>query len=87
LAAHAAELHAAGVSSLEIFGSVARDEAAEGSDVDLLVEFNRPVGLLEFARLQLRLEAILGSRVDLVTSDALKPGFRAVIEQNLVRAA
>jgi uncharacterized protein len=41
-----------GVSSLMLFGSVARDEARPDSDVDLLVEFDRPVGLFAFVRLK-----------------------------------
>ena len=42
-----AMLDAYGVARLSVFGSVARDEACEGSDIDLLVEFNRAVGLFE----------------------------------------
>ena len=61
------------VSSLAVFGSVARDEAAPGSDVDLLVEFKRPVGLFEFIDLQQHLEALLGCQVDLGTPRSLKP--------------
>ncbi len=54
-----------GVRSLELFGSLARGDARPASDVDLLVEF-QPVGLFQFFRVQRRLEAILGRRVDLV---------------------
>jgi len=43
------------VRSLELFGSVARGEAGPNSDVDLLVEFDRPVGLFHFFRVQRRL--------------------------------
>ena len=49
-----------GVQSLAIFGSVARNEATQASDIDLLVEFNRPVGLFDLFALQDELEAILG---------------------------
>lgn len=56
-----------GVSSLALFGSTARDEAADGSDVDLLVEFERPVGLFDLFRLEDRLSELLGgAKVDLV---------------------
>jgi predicted nucleotidyltransferase len=44
-----------GVARLSLFGSFARDEGGEDSDVDLLVEFNRPIGLFEFVRLQRQL--------------------------------
>ena len=47
-----------GVASLAIFGSTARNEATECSDIDLLVEFNRPTGLFDLIRLQLHLEGI-----------------------------
>ena len=67
-----ATLEQLGVKSLALFGSSARDEARPDSDVDLLVEFSRPVGLFEFVRLKLVLEEILERRVDLVTPDALR---------------
>ncbi len=43
-----------------LFGSVARDEASIGSDVDLLVEFKEPIGLFRFIELQHHLEKLLG---------------------------
>ena len=46
LSGHRRELDAFKVASISVFGSMARDEAAEGSDVDLLVEFSEPVGLV-----------------------------------------
>jgi hypothetical protein len=76
-----------GVRSVSIFGSVARGEAAEGSDVDLLVEFSRPVGLFEFVRLKRALEEILGRRVDLATPTSLKPQLRDRVLKEAVRAA
>lgn len=77
------------VQSLGIFGSTARDEAHAGSDVDVLVEFdpNAPVSLFDFVRLQRHLEALLGSRVDLVEMAALKPQLRERVLRELVRAA
>jgi predicted nucleotidyltransferase len=51
LAAHWPELTERGVARLAVFGSVGRDEARADSDVDLLVEFDRPVGLFTFSRL------------------------------------
>jgi len=74
LAAQADELRARGVASLALFGSAARDEAGLRSDIDLLVEFARPVGLFDFFRLQHWLEEILGvEKVDLVEKGALHP--------------
>src|SRR4051812_31478965 len=61
------------VRSLALFGSVVRGEAAPGSDVDLLVEFARPIGLLHLSRTALFLEEALGHPVDLVLRRALLP--------------
>lgn len=80
------ELAELSIRSLDIFGSVARGEAAAGSDVDLLVEFDRPIGLFHFFRVQRRLEQILGCRVDLVMRDAVKPQLRDRIFREAVRA-
>jgi uncharacterized protein len=79
LARHREELQAAGVKSLAVFGSLSRGEATAASDIDLLVEFSRPVGLLAFIRLRQRLTEILGRRVDLVTPKALRPAWREQI--------
>jgi uncharacterized protein len=62
-----------GVKSLVLFGSVARNEATSTSDVDLLVEFNRPVGYFGLFALQDYLEKLLGCSVDLGTPESLKP--------------
>lgn len=87
LRAHQAEIAAFGVSSLALFGSVARDEAGPESDVDLLVEFDRPVGLFTLVRLQNFLAALLGRPVDLVPRDAIKKQFRDRVLKEAVDAA
>jgi uncharacterized protein len=76
-----------GVAKVSLFGSFARDEANESSDVDLLVEFQRPIGLFEFARLQRALSERIGRSVELVTPAALKPQLRQRILQEAVIAA
>ncbi len=76
-----------GVSSLSLFGSVARDEASDRSDVDLLVEFSKPIGLLQFVALKRALEGVLQRRVDLATRRSLKPQLRERILKEAVRAA
>ncbi len=76
-----------GVRSLSVFGSVARNRIRKHSDVDLLVEFNRPVGLFEFARLEIYLEKVLGREVDLVTPQALRKELRETILREAIRAA
>lgn len=67
------ELRNRGVQSLAVFGSVGRGYYSQDSDLDLLVDFSRPVGLFEFIRLKQYLESITQRRVDLVTPDALRP--------------
>lgn len=73
------------ISALSVFGSVARDEAREDSDVDILVEFSRPVGLFQFIELQQTLEALLGSKVDLGTRRSLKPQIKEQVLQEAIR--
>lgn len=62
-----------GVMELGVFGSFARGQQTEHSDVDILVQFSRPVGFVAFMRLENYLQEILGRKVDLVTKKALKP--------------
>lgn len=75
-----------GVRSLALFGSVVRDEAGPGSDVDLLVEFKHPVGLFAFIGLQQRLD-LLGCKVDLGTPRSLKPRLKESVMQEAIRVA
>jgi len=86
LAQHRDELKEYGVESLSLFGSVSRGEATPESDIDVLVEFSRPVGMLAFLRLQHRLAEILGRKVDLVTPKALRPAWRERILNEAVHA-
>lgn len=77
LAAHREELRQQfGVRSLALFGSTARDTADATSDVDLLVEFDRPTGLFGLIGLQFYLEKLLGCSVDVGTVAGLKPRIR-----------
>lgn len=62
--------------TIGVFGSVARSEETEQSDLDLLVEFSKPVGFVTFIKLENFLTERLGERVDLVTADSLKPMIR-----------
>lgn len=73
-----------GVKSLLLFGSVARDEASPTSDIDLLVEFNRPIGYFGLFALQEYLEKLLGCPVDLGTPGSLKPYIRERVMRKLI---
>jgi predicted nucleotidyltransferase len=75
------------VSSLSVFGSMARGDASEHSDVDILVEFERPVGLFDLARLRRHLVEILGRPVDLGTSASLRPRLRRSALDEAIRVA
>ena len=82
---HQEVLKELGVKSLDLFGSVARDEASLDSDVDFLVEFDRPVGLFQFSKVRLYLEEILGCPVDLGTQRALRQHLREPVLQDAIR--
>jgi uncharacterized protein len=61
------------VKTIGVFGSYVRGEQKRQSDVDVLVEFEEPVGLFEFMDLEMYLTGLLGVKVDLVSKKALKP--------------
>jgi len=87
LAANRPLLAKHGVKSLRLFGSVARGEQSDGSDVDLLVEFERPTGLFGLARLKRDLQELLACPVDLTTPGALRQSLRDRILDEAVDAA
>lgn len=76
-----------GVRRIALFGSTARDEARDDSDLDLLVEFDVVPTLDAFVGLKFFLEDHLGHRVDLVTPDALKPRMRPSVEREALDVA
>ena len=86
IAAHTAELHFLGARSVALFGSFARGEAGEQSDVDLLVDLDEHT-FDRYMDLKLRLEDLLGRSVDLVLIDGLKPRVKSNILSEAIRAA
>jgi predicted nucleotidyltransferase/DNA-binding XRE family transcriptional regulator len=86
--AHRFELREAaakhGATNLRVFGSVARGEESEDSDIDLLADLSANVGLLALGRLRSELEAILGASVDVVPADDLKPSVRGNVERDVI---
>ena len=70
-----------GVASLALFGSFARDQATDASDIDILVRFNGPATSRAYFGVQFYIEDLLGRRVDLVTEKALRPEFRPHLER------
>lgn len=72
------------VGGIGVFGSVARGEEMEASDIDLLVEFLKPISFFKFIELEEYLSQITGKKVDLVTKNALKPTMREDILKEVV---
>lgn len=68
------------ISMLGVFGSVSRGDDTTGSDVDLLIKLKKPIGLIEFIRLEDKFVEVLGKKVDLATEDSLHP----LIRQNVL---
>ena len=75
------------VKTIAIFGSVARDEAADNSDVDVLVTFEQKARFDVFMDLKFYLEELLKTGVDLVTDKALRPQIQKTIEQEIIHVA
>jgi predicted nucleotidyltransferase len=83
------ELKTFSVKDLYLFGSYARDQAGDASDMDILVDFEpgAEIGLFAFARLRRRLSELLGKEVDLVTRDAIRAEMRDEILREAVHAS
>lgn len=73
-----------GVQSLALFGSVARDEASETSDLDFLVEFEGTATFDRYMDLKFFLEDLFGKPVDLVTKRSLKPQISQVVLEEAI---
>ncbi|MHC1610524.1 MAG: nucleotidyltransferase family protein [Candidatus Methanospirareceae archaeon] len=73
------------VKEIGIFGSFVRGEAKEESDVDILVEFEEPIGFFKFLELEEYLSNLIGKKVDLVSKKALKPHIGKYILEEVVR--
>jgi hypothetical protein len=83
---HEAELRRLGVQSLYLFGSTARGEAREDSDVDLFFDYERGAfGLFELMDVKERAAEILGGKTDIMTRDSLHKALRGAIEAGAVR--
>ena len=87
LQSHQHDFKRLGVASLSLFGSLARDEARDGSDIDVLVRFEGQPTFDRYMDLKALLETVTAHRVDLVTEAAIKPELRPQIEREAVRVA
>lgn len=73
-----------GARDVRVFGSLARGEADEDSDIDLMVEMERGRSLMDLGGLQYELQELLGCRVDVVTERSLKARVRQRVLQEAV---
>ena len=88
ISANADRIRAFGVKRVALFGSMAREEHGSGSDVDILVEFERGKKTFDnYMDLKFFLESLSGRNVDLVLKEAIKPGLRDSILEGAVYAA
>ncbi len=78
-------LRSNGVLRSFVFGSYARNEAKEGSDLDLLLSFRERKSLLDLVALQSILEEKLGMKVDIVTEQSLHPKIRSYVDQEKIQ--
>ena len=72
------------ISMIGIFGSTARGEATESSDIDLVVKLSKPKSLLSLVRLERNLSEALGKKVDLLTEGAISPHLKDRILKELM---
>jgi predicted nucleotidyltransferase len=81
------ELRARGMRSLALFGSTARGEAGQNSDVDVMVELDmsRHPTLVDLSGMRLLMEDRLGCRTDMAIRDNLRPAYRENIEADAIR--
>jgi predicted nucleotidyltransferase len=85
---HEPELRAAGIVHLRLFGSVARGEETAQSDIDLMADLDRAMrfSLVGMAHLENRLSDLLGAKVDLSPSEAMKESVRARAMREAIHA-
>jgi len=86
LRAHEADLRRLGVERLYLFGSTARGEARDDSDVDLFFDYERgKFGLFELMDVQAYAARVLGRKTDIMTRDSLHKLLRPAIEASAAR--
>ena len=86
LQAHEAQLKRLGVLTLYMFGSTAREEAREGSDVDLFFDYDKnKLGLFQLMDVKEYTSGILGCKADIMTRDSIHRVLREEIESSAIR--
>ncbi len=72
------------LSELGIFGSYARGDADENSDIDVLVDFDGPLGLMKYIGLSHELQRLFNLKVDVVSKGGIKPKYWVYVSKNLI---
>ncbi len=88
LKTHKNALKEKGVMHAAVFGSTARGEDKEGSDIDILIDLDksRPINVFDYASIKDEIKQIVGGRVDVVTREGLKEALRERVEKEAVDA-
>ena len=73
-----------GIEYMAVFGSFARGQATENSDIDILVRFEKPIGLLALIDLETKLSNLMNRKIDLVTVNELSPYIRDKVLEEAV---
>ena len=71
------------ISQLSVFGSVARGEEREDSDIDLMARFSKPKSLLDLVRTESEFEKVFGTKVDLLTEASVSPYIKDVVQEEM----
>ncbi len=71
------------VKKVQVFGSFARNEANEKSDIDLIITMDYSIGLFKLAKYKFDLESLLHKKVDLATEPSISPDFYEIIQKDL----
>jgi hypothetical protein len=74
------------IEKIGIFGSFAKDNQNDSSDIDILVEFSEPIGYFKFIELEQFLEKVLGKKVDLATKNSLKLSIKKEVLKDTIYA-
>ena len=71
------------INSIGLFGSIVREDFTNDSDIDIIVDFTKPIGI-EFIDLANQLELELNRKVELVSKNGIKPAYLSIIEPQIV---
>jgi uncharacterized protein len=77
-------LRAKGATKVAVFGSYVRNEETPESDIDVLVDFNREIGLMEFVRIERELSEFINIRVDLVMDGSINPLIQKYVDRDIL---